>query len=142
MRGKDLLAERGIGTVIMAGVLDEENWNAIGVSAEVTNGELRDPKIYDWTAGPAGQVSYDEGDFPIPIPLNHEVTAEVMSMNAGPSSGDCRCTVYFKNPDGLTKGSHTETFHLDPYSAIYTATTRVTINKEGTWKLYALLEAI
>jgi len=142
MRGKvNLLAERASGTAIIAGILDEESWDAIGIAA-ITGGELRDPKIFDWTAGPVGQVSYDEGDFPVPITLNHEVTAEVMSLNNSPGSGNCRCTVWFKDPDGLTKGSHTETFSLDPYSAIYTATTRVSINKKGTWKLHALLEAI
>jgi len=120
-------------------VLDEETWNAIGVSAAV-EGELRDPLILDWTAGPSGEVRYDEGDFPIPIPLGNVVTAEVMSMNTGTSRQRMKCTVWFEDPDGYTKGSHSETFYCDPYGAIYTATPRVTINKEGTWELHALLE--
>lgn len=120
-------------------VLDEQSWNAIGVAA-AAEGELRDAFIFDWTAGPSGEVEYDEGDFPVPIPLGNEVTAEVMSMNRGASRQRMKCTVWFENPDGYTKGSHSETFYLDPYGAIYTATSRVTINKEGTWELHALLE--
>jgi len=122
-------------------ILDERYWNAIGVPA-AAEGELSNPKIYDWTAGPSGGVSYRESDFPVAIPLGNEVTAEVMSMNLGSSRQYMRCKVWFEDPDGLTKGSHTETFYCDPYGAIYTATTRVTINKEGTWRLHALLEAI
>jgi len=122
-------------------ILDERTWNAIGVSA-AAEGELSNPTIYDWTAGPSGGVSYKESAFPVAIPLGNEVTAEVMSMNTGPSAQQLRCTVHFEDPDGLTKGKHSETFYCDPYGAIYTATPRVRINKEGTWKLHALLEAI
>ena len=127
------------GAVISLGVLDERTWNAIGVVAAAV-GELRDPTIYNWTLVPYKQ--YRESAFPVPIPLGHEVSAEVMSINLGASRQYMRCTVKFKDPDGLTKGSHAETFYLDFGGAIFTATTRVTINKEGTWKLHALLEAI
>lgn len=132
---------RGAVVVFSPEILDERTWNAIGVSA-VAEGELRDPVLLDWTAGPAGEVSYVESDFPVSIPLGNEVTAEVMSMNTGASRQRMRCTVEFEDPDGYTKGSNSETFYLDPYGAIYTATTRVTIDKEGAWKLHATLEAI
>ncbi|MBA7658841.1 hypothetical protein ES703_66801 [subsurface metagenome] len=137
-----ILARENPGSAIVGfaspAVLDEESWNAIRVSALV-EGELRDPLILDWTAGPYGEVRYDEGDFPVPIPLGNEVSAEVMSMNTGTSRQRMKCTVWFEDPDGYTKGSHSETFYCDPYGAIYTATPRVTINKEGTWELHALL---
>jgi len=146
MRGRSVLYEaerivRNAAITFSSTVLDERTWNAIGGSAGVV-GELRDPILYDWTAGPVGQVSYDESDFPVPIPIGHQVTAEVMSLTTS-GSGQAKCTVEFKDPNGNVKGKHSETFNFGPVpGAIYTATPRVTIDKEGTWKLHAILEIL
>lgn len=139
-----ILARENPGSAIVGfaspAILDDRSWNAIGMGE--LSGKLQDPKVYDLTEGPGYNVYYEEDEFPVPIPLGHEIHAEVMFFNTSDYHYDMKCTVEWIDPDGHSVGKHSATYPMDAHSAIFEGPSDTVLNKAGTWELHALLESV
>ena len=132
MRGKmSSLAERGV--AIIAGVLDEESWDAISVGA-VGVAHLGSPNLY------IDDESYVEYDFPVEVALGVAARALVGCYNDSDFSQYLKVTLEFIDPDGDSQGQKptTRTFPANTVESCYSY--EVTIDKPGIWKIHGTIE--
>ena len=116
-------------------ILDERIWNVAKVVAAPAEGALE----YAWLSY-NGYQNYTEGDFPVTVPLGETVSATVQYANKAAYSQYMKCTVEFIDPDGNSRGENHSTFNMGAYAGRVIDTDDVVIDKEGTWKIHAILE--
>lgn len=122
---------------IAATVLDERTWNAIQAGAGAPEAHLVAPQVKDETDG----VVYNEGDFPAPVPQGHSVELSVGAHNDGASTIAVSVTIIVTDPDGIIRDDVARIFpELPAGSTLRARSHSITINKQGTWVFYALLE--
>ena len=134
MRGKmNALTERRIGTAIIAGILDEESWDAVrALAAGIAH--LDDPNLY------VDGVSYYETAFPIEVALGVEVHTIVWCHNDSDFDQYLKVWLEFIDPDGDSQGrkSTTRTFLANSAHTCYSYD--VIIDKPGTWEIHGTIE--
>lgn len=132
MRGKSGIG----GAVISLSVLDEERWPAIRALAVSAEGHLTGPSVYDHT----DKITYLEGQFLVQIPLGHDVRGWVNVHNDGNSAYTFRTTRELIDPDGISRGTKVSDSEIAAGYSLNMATEHVILDKEGIWKIHAILE--
>lgn len=110
--------------------------NVTGVLPPIS-GYLFGPQVYDATTG----ENFFLSDLPVGIDGGHKVLAVVYWKNDGSEAVVFTTTLELVDPDGVVRASYTDTRPLDPGQGNGCQTPDVTLDKEGTWKIYAALEA-
>lgn len=79
---------------------------------------------------------------PVTLPYGHDVFGAVLYYNDGATAVGMTCMVEFLNPDGVSVGKMTETESVGAGMHHTAATGRITLNKNGTWKIHTTLNGI
>ena len=133
MRGKSEIIG---GAVISLSVLDEESWSAIKVSAVSVAGHITSPSVYDHT----DKKTYLEGEFLVQIPLGHDVRGWVNVHNDGDSACAFHVTRELIDPAGIPRGTKVSDTEIAAGYSLNGATEHVILDKNGVWKIHAILE--
>jgi len=140
----DLEKMRRLGYGVKVGTLtqvDQETWNAIIVEAPEVAGIISGVNIWDHTI----QESWGYWDFPVSIPLGHEVYAAACGRNKGTGNQIMTLTMQLSDPDGIIRSQSVYTTPApivpDDYFCDNTFDDRCVLDKAGTWVLYIKLEA-
>ncbi len=122
---------------VEAGDLSEKVKREMGaIVASPAEGHLEFSGIYDY------DTMKTHFTIPVTLPYGHDVFGAVLYYNDTASPMEMTCMCEFLDPDGVSAGQLTD---VETVGAGYhrTATTdRVTLNKNGTWKLHATLNGI
>jgi hypothetical protein len=115
--------------------VDERSWDAINVEVAEVAGAIIDPYVHD--------VNTDQYHFilPVSIPWGENARVGASGMNTGVADQIMTLTVKLLDPDGIIRASASPTTTLAPGEVIYAETATVVLDKQGTWVIYALLEA-
>jgi len=119
----------------------EATWNAISATQEAV-GQLDFEFCYfeDATAG----LPYDDADFPVDIPLNHQVYGNYAVRNTGTIALGVRLYIEFIDPNNIVRDSGWDRsipLKLDPGVVMSSDTFGpITLDKLGSWKIYGLAE--
>jgi hypothetical protein len=111
------------------------NWNA--VMAVSPTGHINPTVIGDDTDNKTYTVP---SAWPISIPLGHAIWGGVTCWNDSGASVKVKCTIWFVDPNGSTKGSYSDTGTIAAGGAHAVATASVPLDKAGVWTLYAKME--
>lgn len=118
--------------------VDEKTFNAITIEVPAVAGKILTAFVLDDT----DDELYLSDDFPLSIPLGHLVQVYFTFQNTGEAPQNMKSTVELIDPDGITRATKTLTQYIDSgWQKSSTRTDPVTLDKAGTWKIYALLEA-
>lgn len=116
-------------------VLDDETWDAIDATpgGRIVTEEclLTDMKL---------DKQYHVSQFPVEIPLQHEVYGTGVGENTADYNQEMQISVDIIDPDGISRGYNNWRDLILPSHYIYLATTNVKIDKEGIWKFHVKLE--
>lgn len=123
-------------TAVFYSQLDEESWPAIRVPAVSVAGHLTGPSVYDHT----DKITYLEEEFLVKIPLGHDVRGWVNAHNDGSYAYPFHVTRELIDPDGIPRGTKVSDSEIAPGYSLNGATEHVILDKEGIWKIHAILE--
>lgn len=127
----------------MTTILDEKTWNAIGVGDGIPDGPI-----------PGGRIvvqeclltdveldkQYHVSEFPVKIPLGHEVYGTGVGENTASYNREMQISVAIIDPDGIIRGYNDWKDLILPTHYIYLVTGSVEIDKEGIWQFHVKLE--
>ena len=124
----------------MATILDEETWDAIGIDVvgPIPGGRIVEQEclLTDMEL----DKQYHVSEFPVKIPLGHEVYGTGVGENTASYNQEMQISVDIIDPDGISRGYNTWGNLMLPAHYIYLVTASVNIDKEGIWKFHVKLE--
>lgn len=124
---------------IMATILDDQTWNAIGVGVgPIPGGRIVEEEclLTDMEL----DRQYHVSQFPVEIPLHREVYGTGVGQNTADYNQEMEISVDIIDPDGISRGYNNWRDLILPSHYIYLVTTSVKIDKEGIWKFHVKLE--
>ncbi len=122
----------------MATILDEKTWDAIGLGGPIPGGRIVEQEclLTDMEL----DKQYHVSEFPVEIPLQHEVYGTGVGQNTADYNQEMQISVDIIDPDGISRGYNNWRDLILPSHYIYLVTTNVKIDKEGIWKFHVKLE--
>lgn len=137
MRGQGNVA----GNIATMVSLDAETWNVMAVGQVAPSGEIETGDGYchirDFTAGEIYYIS----SWPVDIPLGHEVYGRAVGRNTNMAvAQNMRITAELVDPDGIARGTASETTVVSGGYIIVVSTDRIILDKPGIWRFHIVLE--
>jgi len=123
----------------MATILDEKTWDAIGIGdGPIPGGRIvvQECLLTDMEL----DKQYHVSEFPVKIPLGHEVYGTGVGENTAGYNQEMQISVDIIDPDGISRGYNNWGVLILPAHYIYLVTGNVNIDKEGIWKFHVKLE--
>jgi len=128
---------RNAAIVFAPAILDEESWNAIDAVGVPAEGHLELPLLY--IVGIGYIYAYE---LPYTLPLgSYSTKAFCNAVNDTDYRQDFKMTIEFLDPDGIAHGKDVDIDDIVGGGSKTMSTPYTTIgNKEGIWKIHAILE--
>jgi len=120
----------------MATILDEKTWDAIGIGGVIPGGRIVKEECLLTDLGKQYHVS----EFPVEIPLGHEVYGTGVGENTASYNQEMQLSVDIIDPEGISRGYNSWSDLILPSHYIYLVTGNVEIDKKGIWKFHVKLE--
>ena len=128
---------------ITAQATKENTWNAINAVQEAPPGVADIEFTFCYFEDVTTEIGYENDEFPVDIPLGHDISGNYGAQNVGDVALKVRLYVELIDPDGIVRSSgwsSSTPFTVNPGVNMASKSFSATLDKLGLWQIYGRIE--